>query len=242
MHASIDAVRVAGPSGPVPVVVLAVDDEEDVIPIFIGFDEATSIARGLEAEDIGRPLTHDLLLDVIEELGSRIDRVVVSEIEARADGRGGTYIADLRQDSSRRSSSTPGPATRSLWPPGRTPPSRSPRTSSRTAETTAKFDELKISAPLPVNDRWTTYSGCSTSSRTETLPEGSYTASLFTHEKGENAVLETRETTELVLAAKDDDRDEVAYEAADIVYHLLVLLSMKEMELSDLEAELEARR
>ncbi|MWV40324.1 MULTISPECIES: bifunctional nuclease family protein [Natrialba] len=96
MHASIDAVRVAGtPQGPVPVVVLAVDDEEDVIPIFIGFDEATSIARGLEAEDIGRPLTHDLLLDVIEELGSRIDRVVVSEIEARADGRGGTYIADL---------------------------------------------------------------------------------------------------------------------------------------------------
>ncbi|MEY7848843.1 MULTISPECIES: phosphoribosyl-ATP diphosphatase [Natrialba] len=80
--------------------------------------------------------------------------------------------------------------------------------------------------------------------RKETLPEGSYTASLFTHEKGENAVLEKlgEETTELVLAAKDDDRDEVAYEAADIVYHLLVLLSMKEMELSDLEAELEARR
>ncbi|WP_440763431.1 phosphoribosyl-ATP diphosphatase [Natronorubrum sp. DTA7] len=80
--------------------------------------------------------------------------------------------------------------------------------------------------------------------RKETLPEESYTASLFTHEKGENAVLEKlgEETTELVLAAKDDDRDEIAYEAADIVYHLLVLLSMKEMELEDLEAELEARR
>ncbi|RQG92115.1 phosphoribosyl-ATP diphosphatase [Natrarchaeobius chitinivorans] len=80
--------------------------------------------------------------------------------------------------------------------------------------------------------------------RKETLPEDSYTASLFAHEKGENAVLEKlgEETTELVLAAKDDDRDEVAYEAADIVYHLLVLLSMKDMELADLEAELEARR
>ncbi|AFZ73207.1 phosphoribosyl-ATP diphosphatase [Natronobacterium gregoryi] len=80
--------------------------------------------------------------------------------------------------------------------------------------------------------------------RKETLPEDSYTASLFTHEKGENAVLEKlgEETTELVLAAKDDDRDEVAYEAADIVYHLLVLLSMKDMDLEDLEAELEARR
>ncbi|ARS89266.1 phosphoribosyl-ATP diphosphatase [Natrarchaeobaculum aegyptiacum] len=80
--------------------------------------------------------------------------------------------------------------------------------------------------------------------RKETLPEGSYTASLFTHEKGENAVLEKlgEETTELVLAAKDDDHEEVAYEAADIVYHLLVLLSMKDMSLEDLEAELEARR
>ncbi|OVE83857.1 phosphoribosyl-ATP diphosphatase [Natronolimnobius baerhuensis] len=80
--------------------------------------------------------------------------------------------------------------------------------------------------------------------RKETLPEDSYTASLFTHEKGENAVLEKlgEESTELVLAAKDDDHDEIAYEAADIVYHMLVLLSMKDMDLEDLEAELEARR
>ncbi|QFU82433.1 bifunctional nuclease family protein [Natronorubrum aibiense] len=96
MQASIDAVRVAGtPQGPVPVVVLSVDGEDDVVPIFIGFEEATSIARGLAAEDIGRPLTHDLLLDVMEELGSRVDRVVVSEIKERDDGQGGTYIADL---------------------------------------------------------------------------------------------------------------------------------------------------
>jgi phosphoribosyl-ATP pyrophosphohydrolase len=81
-------------------------------------------------------------------------------------------------------------------------------------------------------------------SRREELPEGSYTASLFTHEKGENAVLEKlgEETTELLLAAKDDDREELAHEAADIVYHLLVLLSMKGMDLGDLRAELRARR
>ncbi len=79
--------------------------------------------------------------------------------------------------------------------------------------------------------------------RKETLPEDSYTTSLFTHEKGENAVLEKlgEETTELVLAAKDDDREELAHEAADIVYHLLVLLSMKEMTLDDLRAELAER-
>ncbi|MFC7239839.1 bifunctional nuclease family protein [Saliphagus sp. GCM10025317] len=96
MKASIDAVRVAGtPQGPVPVVVLGVEGETDVVPIFIGFEEATSIVRGLEAEDIGRPLTHDLLLDVMEELGGRVDRIVVSELSERDDGQGGTYIADL---------------------------------------------------------------------------------------------------------------------------------------------------
>ncbi|WP_226004550.1 bifunctional nuclease family protein [Natrinema salinisoli] len=102
MQASIDAVRVAGtPQGPVPVVVLAIEGEDDVVPIFIGFSEATSIARGLEAEDIGRPLTHDLLLDVMEELGSRIDRVVVNEIKERGDGQGGTYIADIHLETPR---------------------------------------------------------------------------------------------------------------------------------------------
>ena len=80
--------------------------------------------------------------------------------------------------------------------------------------------------------------------RKETLPEESYTASLFTHEKGENAVLEKlgEETTELLLAAKDDDHEEIAHEAADIVYHMLVLLSMKGMDLEDLRAALKERR
>ncbi|MHB9287044.1 phosphoribosyl-ATP diphosphatase [Halobacteriales archaeon Cl-PHB] len=80
--------------------------------------------------------------------------------------------------------------------------------------------------------------------RKETLPEDSYTASLFTHEKGENAVLEKlgEETTELVLAAKDGDDEELAHESADIVYHLLVLLAMHDMDLEDLRAELAERR
>jgi phosphoribosyl-ATP pyrophosphohydrolase len=80
--------------------------------------------------------------------------------------------------------------------------------------------------------------------RKETLPEDSYTASLFTHEKGENAVLEKlgEETTELLLAAKDDDHEEIAHESADIIYHMLVLLSMKDMDIEDLRAELAERR
>lgn len=91
MKAEIDAVRVAGtPDGAVPVVILAIDtDTDDVLPIFIGFDEAVSIARGMAAEDIGRPLTHDLMLDVIEELGGRVEKIVVVSVEDN------TYIADL---------------------------------------------------------------------------------------------------------------------------------------------------
>jgi phosphoribosyl-ATP pyrophosphohydrolase len=79
--------------------------------------------------------------------------------------------------------------------------------------------------------------------RKRTLPEDSYTASLFTHEKGENAVLEKlgEEATELILAAKDDDHEELAHESADFVYHLLVLLAMKDMTVEDLRTELKER-
>jgi phosphoribosyl-ATP pyrophosphohydrolase len=80
-------------------------------------------------------------------------------------------------------------------------------------------------------------------SRQEELPEGSYTASLFTHEKGENAVLEKigEETTEAILAAKDDDREELTAESADLVYHLLVLFAMKDLDVDDLREELRER-
>ena len=81
-------------------------------------------------------------------------------------------------------------------------------------------------------------------SRKETLPEDSYTTRLFTHEKGENYVLEKlgEEATETVLAAKDDDPEALAAESADYVYHLLVLLSMKGMDIEDLLDELADRR
>lgn len=96
MDASIDAVRLADTAdGPVPVVLLAVETEPDVLPIFIGFEEARSIAQGMDAIDIGRPLTHDLLLDVVEELGGRIERVVVTGLED------GTYVADLHLNTPR---------------------------------------------------------------------------------------------------------------------------------------------
>jgi len=97
MDAHIEGVRVAGTAeGPLPVVLVGVDgDADDLLPIFIGFDEAVSIARGLDANDIGRPLTHDLTLDIIEELGGRVEKVVISDL------RDGTFIADLHLNTPR---------------------------------------------------------------------------------------------------------------------------------------------
>ena len=96
MDAHIEGVRVAEtPSGLAAVVTLGVENDDEVLPIFIGVEEATSIARGLDAQDIGRPMTHDLLLDVMEELGGRVERVVVSGLDD------GTYVADLHVDTPR---------------------------------------------------------------------------------------------------------------------------------------------
>ena len=98
MDAHIEGVRVAEtPSGLAAIVTLGVEGDDDVLPIFVGFDEAASIARGLDATDIGRPLTHDLFLDVMEELGGRVERVVVSELDDD------TYVADLHVETPRES-------------------------------------------------------------------------------------------------------------------------------------------
>nr|WP_229774162.1 phosphoribosyl-ATP diphosphatase [Halocalculus aciditolerans] len=80
--------------------------------------------------------------------------------------------------------------------------------------------------------------------RKANLPEGSYTTSLFTHEKGVNAVLEKvgEEATEVILAAKDGEDAELAAESADLVYHLLVTLSMADVDVDDLLDELARRR
>jgi len=79
--------------------------------------------------------------------------------------------------------------------------------------------------------------------RRDRLPDDSYTASLFTHEKGENAALEKvgEEATEVILAAKDDDREELLAESGDLVYHLLVVLAMNDATVEDLRDELEDR-
>jgi bifunctional DNase/RNase len=97
MDASIDAVRVVGtPDGAVGVVTLAVEESgEDVLPVSVGLEDAASIARGMDAAGTDQPRTHDLLLDVVEELGGRVSGVVVSDVDDES------YVADVHLDTPR---------------------------------------------------------------------------------------------------------------------------------------------
>lgn len=59
------------------------------LPIFIGNPEATAIAYALQGVDMPRPLTHDLLKDVLTTLAVRLEQVVITEL------RSSTYYAEL---------------------------------------------------------------------------------------------------------------------------------------------------
>jgi bifunctional DNase/RNase len=62
------------------VILLKSNDDERTLPIFIGGGEAQSIAIHLDKVEIPRPLTHDLLKNVIDCLECRLKRVVVNDI------------------------------------------------------------------------------------------------------------------------------------------------------------------
>ncbi|MFN6965052.1 MAG: bifunctional phosphoribosyl-AMP cyclohydrolase/phosphoribosyl-ATP diphosphatase HisIE [Pyrinomonadaceae bacterium] len=72
--------------------------------------------------------------------------------------------------------------------------------------------------------------------------DGSYTSQLFA--RGINTIAQKvgEEAIELVIEAKDDDRERFVAEAADLLFHLLVLLRAKGTSLDDVLRELERRR
>ena len=72
--------------------------------------------------------------------------------------------------------------------------------------------------------------------------EGSYTNYLF--EKGIDKILKKvgEESAEVIIAAKNNVKDEIRLESADLLYHLLVMLSDRGMSPSEVFAELEKRR
>ncbi len=64
-----------------PIVLLQERGGERYLPIWIGGGEATAIALALQGIVAPRPLTHDLMKNVLEELGVRIERIVITELK-----------------------------------------------------------------------------------------------------------------------------------------------------------------
>ena len=77
--------------------------------------------------------------------------------------------------------------------------------------------------------------------RRQEMPEGSYTTTLF--QKGVNRMAQKvgEEAVETVIEATNGTEDGFIYEASDLVYHLIVLLTSKGLRLEDLARELKKR-
>lgn len=77
--------------------------------------------------------------------------------------------------------------------------------------------------------------------RKENLPEGSYTTYLF--QKGIDKILKKvgEENTEVIIAAKADDKKETIYEIADLCYHVMVLMTEMGISVEDIHRELASR-
>jgi len=72
-----------------PIVLLKEQTGFRFLPIWIGAPEATSIAFALQGVAMPRPLTHDLLRNVLADLSVDVERIVVTEL------RDGTFYADI---------------------------------------------------------------------------------------------------------------------------------------------------
>ena len=77
--------------------------------------------------------------------------------------------------------------------------------------------------------------------RKEEKPEGSYTTYLF--EKGLDKILKKigEESTEVIIAAKAEDKAETIYEIADLAYHVMVLMVEQGISLEEIRKELASR-
>ena len=77
--------------------------------------------------------------------------------------------------------------------------------------------------------------------RKEQMPEGSYTTYLF--EKGIDKILKKvgEECTEVIIAAKDNDKAETIYEISDLVYHVMVMMVEMGISVEDIIKELGSR-
>jgi uncharacterized protein len=68
------------PNSGTPIIILKDVNSETMLPIWVGTYEANAIALEIEKIAPQRPMTHDLLRNLIIEMGARVDRVVVTEL------------------------------------------------------------------------------------------------------------------------------------------------------------------
>jgi len=69
------------PVSNMPIIVLKSPDGESVLPIWVGIFEANAIAMQLENVVSPRPMTHDLLKNLVEGLDARVDKVVITDLK-----------------------------------------------------------------------------------------------------------------------------------------------------------------
>jgi bifunctional DNase/RNase len=88
----MELVSVEAPERPTrtPVVILReLTGQRRLLPIFIGTPEAQAIALSMQNIETPRPMTHDLLKNMLEELGAQVERIIVTEL------REGTFFAEI---------------------------------------------------------------------------------------------------------------------------------------------------
>lgn len=68
------------PTANTPIVILKDINSDTLLPIWVGTYEANAIALEIEKVATQRPMTHDLLKNVILQMGAQVDRVVVTEL------------------------------------------------------------------------------------------------------------------------------------------------------------------
>jgi len=69
------------PSSNVPIVILKDTESQYFLPIWIGVFEANAIALRIEGVEPLRPMTHDLLRSTLEQLGARVQKIVISDLK-----------------------------------------------------------------------------------------------------------------------------------------------------------------
>jgi bifunctional DNase/RNase len=68
------------PNSGTPIIILKDVNSETMLPIWVGAYEANAIALEIEKVTPQRPMTHDLLRNLIVEMGARVERVIVTEL------------------------------------------------------------------------------------------------------------------------------------------------------------------